>query len=221
MRARLGYKKLMLYHNIRNSDDRRVIKKALERQKQEDRPTTWYSSIQEEKKRYNIQLDADKSSKSQWKAHVKKLITAKVEKTIRGRCAGMSKGRTVRNDAFERKKYMAEVPLVVMKKILKYRTHMNTIPGNYKDGTDGKCLLCNKEKGTTEHYFVCSETREIAAVWEVEKQDLQSNDIRKMKNVANFLEKVEQLMEPIYQIKIRERKQKKDETENKKQSKNM
>ena len=36
-----------------------------------------------------------------------------------------------------------------------------------------------------------------------------------MKNVANFLEKVELLMDPFYKTKIKERKQKKDETENK------
>ena len=215
MKARLSYKKLMLYHNIINSDDRRVIKKALKRQEIEDRPTTWYSSIQEEKKQYNIKLDAEKTSKSQWKDHVKKMITAEVEKTVRRKCYGMSKGRTVRNDIFETKKYISEVPFGLMKKILKYRTHMTIIPGNYKDGTDGECLLCNKEKGTTEHYFVCPETRQIAAAWEVEQQDLQSNDIGKMKNVAKFLEKVELLMDPFYKTKMYERKQNKNETENK------
>ena len=53
MRARLGYRKLMLYHNIRKSDDRRTIKKQMEVQEKEDRSTTWYGNIKKEIKTWD------------------------------------------------------------------------------------------------------------------------------------------------------------------------
>ena len=201
MRARIAYRKMMLYHNILKSDERRIIKKALEVQKKEDRPTTWYSSIQEEIKEYNIEIDAGNSSKSQWKNHVKKKINEEVERVVRRKCFGMTKGRTVRCNAYGKKEYFGKVSLVMMKKILKYRTHMNIIPANYKAKTDGECLFCNAAKGTTEHYFTCPETRYLADIFDVEVQDIQSNEIGKMKNAANFMEKVEFLMEPLYKNK--------------------
>ncbi len=198
MKARIEYKKLMLFHNITRSDEERVIKAVLERQKKEDRPKTWHSNIQKLIKQYGIKLDASNSSKSQWKKHVKKLINSSVEKEVRNKCESLKKGRTIRNDRFEKKAYIGKVPLNVLRKIMKYRTHMTTIPGNFKANTDGECLLCRKEKGATEHYFTCTETRDVAEAWEVEEKDLLSNDIKKMTMVANFMEKVELLLEPQY-----------------------
>ncbi len=197
MRARMDYKKLMLYHNIQRSDEKRVIKKVLDVQRKENRSTTWYNSVQELKKIYNITLIAELSSKSQWKKHVKTRINTEVEKVVRGKCCTMSKGRTVKHDAFEKKEYFTKVCFSTTKKILKYRTHMTVIPGNYKGKTEGTCLLCGVEKGTSEHYFGCAETRYIAGAWEVRREDLQSNEIKKMTNVANFMEKVELLMNPL------------------------
>ena len=110
----------------------------------------------------------------------------------------MSKGRTIRGNAYGKKEYFGKVPLRMAKKILKYRTHMIVIPGNYKARTDGECLLCKKAKGTTEHYFVCPETRYLADIWEVGVEDLQSIEIDKMKKVANFMDKVELLSDPLY-----------------------
>ena len=198
MKSRVAYRKLMLYHNIVKSDERRVIKKSLEIQKKEDRPTTWYSSIQDEMNEYDIKLDVGNSSKSQWKNHVKKKITTKDEKVVRRKCFEMSKGRTIRSNAYGKKEYLGKVSLGMTRKILKYRTHMIVIPGNYKARTEGECLMCRVNKGTTEHYFVCPETKYLADVWEVDAQDLQSNEIEKMKKVANFMEKVELLMDPLY-----------------------
>lgn len=201
MRARMEYKKLMLYHNIRRSDEKRVIKAVLERQKEEDRETTWYSGVQTIIERYGVKLDVNKVSKSQWKKHVKKLITDHVEIKVREKCHELKKGRTIKYDRCARKEYIGKVPFSMMKKIIKYRTHMTTIPGNFKGGTDGECLLCESAKGTTEHYFTCPETYNLATVWEVKEEDLNSEDIRKMKSVANFMEKVELLMAPLYKNK--------------------
>ena len=110
----------------------------------------------------------------------------------------MSKGRIARNDTYGKKEYIGKVPLHSMKKIMRYRTFMNVIPGNYKAKTEGRCILWHEAKGTAEHYFGCSETQHLADIWDVDAQDLQSNDVDKMKDVATFLKKVEFLIAPLY-----------------------
>ena len=196
MRARLAYKKLMLYHNIVKSDEKRVMKKILKVQEKEERSTTWYSNIKKEMKRYRITLDVEEVSKSQWKKHVKERIAEEVEKEVRSICRSKKKGRTVMNDKHERKFYLGKVPLKEMKKILKVRLHMTRIPANFRGGKDGECPLCKHEEGNDEHYFKCKAVERIAEVWEVGEEDINSLDIDKMTRVANFMEKVEMMLEP-------------------------
>ena len=47
-----------------------------------------------------------------------------------------------------------------------------------------------------EHYFSCRITRRIAEAWEVDQEDIYSREVKKMKDVANFMEKVELLLNP-------------------------
>ena len=130
MRARLAYKKLMLYHNIVHSDGKRVIKKILEVQEKEERETTWYSSIMRAKNTYGIEVDVKEALKSTWKKHVKKKIAEKVEKDIRELCSRKKKARTVVQDTYEKKDYLGKVTLKEAKKIMKARLHMSKIPCN-------------------------------------------------------------------------------------------
>ena len=53
MRARLAYKKMMLYHNIVRSDKRRTIQKILNVQEKEARKTTWLNSVIVEIEKYH------------------------------------------------------------------------------------------------------------------------------------------------------------------------
>ena len=45
MKSRVEYRKLMLYHNIVNSDERRIMKKVIEEQRKMDREGTWSDGI--------------------------------------------------------------------------------------------------------------------------------------------------------------------------------
>ena len=172
MRARLSYKKLMLYHNIVNSDERRVIKKIMETQQKEGRQTTWFGNIQKEIKKYGIALQPANSSKSQWKKHVKRKIAEEVEKTVTEKCREMKKGRVVVEDEHKIKEYLKRTTVKEMKKILKVRLQMNRIPANFKEGTKGVCPLCEDGEGDLEHYFSCTATRQIAEAWEVDKKNI-------------------------------------------------
>ena len=197
MRGRLAYKKLFVYQNIVTSDNKRVVKKVIKAQIEMKRPTTWYSSIQQEIERYSIEMEAADTIKSTWKRHVKARIGNEMEREIREACSKMRKTRSVKNDKYMKKEYLGCMELQTVKKVIKARLHMTKLPGNYKAGGEGECLLCNIEKGSTEHYFQCPGVSQLVRVWEVQERDLESQEIDKMKAVANFLEKVECMLDPM------------------------
>jgi hypothetical protein len=65
------------------------------------------------------------------------------------------------------------------KKILQLRLNMCKLPGNYKSGNKGECGLCEEGEGSTE----CKQVISIRKVWEVKVEDLESQEIQKMKDV--------------------------------------
>ena len=95
MEARIEYSKLMLYHNIKNSDDERIIKKIVKVQENEVRNTTWVADVQRIKEKYGIKEDVESCLKSAWKKEVKSKIQERVEKEIQEKCRSMKKTRTI------------------------------------------------------------------------------------------------------------------------------
>ena len=196
MRARLAYRKLMLYHNIVRSNEKRPLRKILDVQDEEKRKTTWLSSVQAEMNAYNITLDPKETLKSTWKNEVKKKITEIAGREIRRKCNNSTKARIVRDDKYEAKEYLlGKVPLQEVKRILKMRMNMNLIPGNYKGKGEGMCP-CTHGEGTTEHYFECRMVMQLRKTWDVKLEDLNSVDTKRMSSVANFMENVEVMIEP-------------------------
>ena len=151
---------------------------------------------------YGIELKASETLKSSWKKHVKQKIKEKMEREIRDRCLKMSKGRTVKNDKYEKKKYFSMMNMTEMKQVIRVRMHMSKLPGNYKEGGDGMCPLCNEEKGSTEHYFECTNTKRLAGEWGAKKEHLVSQEPNVMKRVANFIEKVEIMLQPMMENRL-------------------
>ena len=64
----LSYRKLMLYHSIMNSDDRRVIKDLLREQEKSQYKACWYGNVREEGER-NMERQAERDTESQGDAH--------------------------------------------------------------------------------------------------------------------------------------------------------
>ena len=187
----------MLYHNIVRSDDKRTVKRIVEIQEQEARKTTWYSSIKRLLLEYNITLEARETEKSTWKKNVKQKISETTETELRDKCKESTKARFVCEDRYETKDYlMGKVPLQTAKKILRTRMNMASLPGNYKGKGDGRCPLCNNDEGRTEHYFTCKVVKQLADVWKVGETDLLSSDVDKLKDISNFIEKVEIMLDP-------------------------
>ena len=197
MKARIAYKKLMLYHNIMRSGKKRVARKLVIEQEKEARKTTWLASVKEEIEIYKISLNVMETLKSTWKREVKKQINKEVEEEIRQLCVTSKKSRVVRNDNYEAKEYLkGAVNLQTAKKILRTRLNMAWLPGNYKKDGKGLCPLCEEEEGSTEHYFHCKHVSLLAKVWQVTPEDLGSQEVSKMKDVARFFEKVEIMINP-------------------------
>ena len=197
MKARITYTKLMLYHNIKRSNDRRVIKQLVKAQEDEIRETTWLAGVKREIEKLGIALDVNNTLKSTWKREVKKRVNDEMEKELRNKCSMSKKARWVKDDVYERKQYLdGRVDLQTAKRILRTRMNMSKLPCNYKENGEGMCSLCEEGEGSTEHYFSCKRVSRLLQVWQVKMEDLKSQEITEMRNMANFFEKVEILLQP-------------------------
>ena len=198
MKAKIEYKKLMLYHNIQNSHEERIIKQILNIQKAEGREGTWYSEVKKSINMYKIEIDVKEVSKSVWKKTIKKQITNHLEEEIRNKCKNIIKTRTVADDKFEMKRYLRETSVNDAKGIVAMRLHVSKLKCNYQSRSVAICPLCGKENNiTTEHYFGdCRVTKHLAELWKTNKEDLGSSKLEELKRAKYFMAKVELLMEP-------------------------
>ena len=128
MKSRIAYKKLMLFHNIVNSSDERIISNIIRYQIENPRRGTWYSSIQVLLDRYNLKWSSE-IKKSQWKKAVKKQINLTTEEEIRKGC-DTTKGRTVARDKYETKQYLLDVTLLLLL-LYTFKDRDHPDPGTY------------------------------------------------------------------------------------------
>ena len=188
MEARINYKKLMLYHNIMNSDDNRLLKHIVMEQKRNLRSGTWYHSITEIVRKYDIHM-SDNVRKSQWKKHVKGRIRIVVEEEIRNGCTSDGKGRTVTKDEYSMKNYIKELPVDMASEILKVRLHMTRLPCNYGDRS--KCWLCDSALVKTEHYLECPGTLLLRECMGMNDSPFTSQDTNQLVKISQFFQKLE------------------------------
>ena len=196
MEARIAYKKLMLYHNIKHSEKERVIKKIMKVQEGEVRDGTWNGDVIKKIGYYGINKEVDSCLKSEWKKEVKEKIGKKTEEQIRDECGRMRKTRTILNDQYILKDYLKLTNLTEAKDILRSRLHMTKLTCNYGHTDDPRCPLCGYGgRIETEHYFSkCPWTKHLANVWKTTENDLYGS-LEDMKRAKNHLMKIEVMME--------------------------
>ena len=105
--SRVKYKKMMLYHNIMNSEVDRLSRRILMFQKEEKRTGTWFMAtkeIAEQCGQINTFDQVLQLSKDEWKKIWKETIWKKDEMSVRERAKGMTKMRTVEATAYGRKR---------------------------------------------------------------------------------------------------------------------
>ena len=173
----------MLYHNIINSSKDRLVKQIVQEQRAQNHQTTFYGKVRAIPEELNIKLEAAVAmKKSEWKRTIKDKIQERVEKEMENK----TKLRTVREDKWERKEYIAKCDSDLVKDIIKIRLHMWELKKNYpREEEDMECPICNQKEDTTEHVLECQTAETVYRIsdntqWtEVVKLYRQNKELRK------------------------------------------
>ena len=158
--SRVTYKKLMLYHNIVNSDDSRVAKKLVLEQERRGIVECWFGEVKREAKEIGIMLGREQvqgKPKSAWKREVKEKVGESVKKKLLEQKKESKKLRFLEVEGHQT--YLNEVHNDDARMAIKIRLNMvEWIESNY--GKETKCPLCKEEKDTTEHVFSCEQMKD-------------------------------------------------------------
>ena len=151
----ITYKRLMLYHSLINSDERRVAKHVVKAQEQSGHEECWFGNMKRESKEIDLQISEDQVKgklKSSWKKEVKKKINLAVEKKMVQKKAESKKMRFLLKKGNET--YLQDTYNEDARVAMKIRLNMiEWIEGNM--GREVCCPLCESELDTTEHVFAC------------------------------------------------------------------
>ena len=157
---RLKYRKIMLYQNLLQSDDRRLAKNIVVAQKEGEEKDTFYATVKTMTRSLDIDVDSiDTMSKEELKKEIKKQIGRKMVVVVNSQLH-LKKMRFVKEQIeFKRKKYIEEMDASAAVQVLKTRLNMLPIYGNYKGDLSlpRPCPLCKLEDDTTEHMVMCKE----------------------------------------------------------------
>ena len=187
------YKKLMLYHALVNSDDKRISKKILEQQIEKEKEQCWYSEIKDLCVRLGLTEVEEKLKKSKtiWKNIIKKQINEELEREL------LTAGKKSRfATSYKEKQYVKELPWYETKYILQIKTNMIDLKENYKNGKSNLlCPVCEKSNDTTEHLFTCDGKNKLKKKCDinVKVEDLKSEDPIVLRSVMGFVESMMEL----------------------------
>ena len=102
-----------------------------------------------------------------------------------------------------------KIPVLYIKKIFTIQSSLERVINSKElleiiETLSNIWFLCseskNEKEGTTEHYFECKVSKQLADIWKVKIDDLKSTDVAQLKKVANFLEKTEILLQSEWSI---------------------
>ena len=168
----LTYRKLMLYHNLINSDEERVAKVLVEAQEKSEITECWFGETQREAEEIGISLKRENvigKLKSTWKTEVKNKIKMAEEKLLKEKRMESRKMRFLETKACET--YLKELSNEEARMAMKIRLNcVEWIEGNL--GREAPCPLCHEEMDTTEHVFACR----VGGKEEVTVKDLEKGE---------------------------------------------
>lgn len=153
-------RKAMLLQNILQSDDRRLCKRMILDQKEEQEDGTFYMETKKILGRYEVDIDeiAD-MTKSKLKDRLKTKMKEKMTEHINKAADQMKKLRFIQPGQFERQEYVKKLSGFACLETMKTRLNMLPVYGNFKaDLTlERLCPYCKAEDDTTEHIIECTE----------------------------------------------------------------
>ena len=159
------YLRLMYFHNLMHSDEKRTTKKMILNQMAgEGKGKSWYSEGVEP---WIVKLDLKDLEenigdvkKSEWKRKVKEGLRSCVEKELMNKKEDMTKLRFTQS--FEKQSYIKDCPMAKVKKIMKLKLNMVDLKANFKGKyRDVLCPACGVEEETTEHVLTCEEYKKL------------------------------------------------------------
>ena len=116
---------MMLYHNIMNSDHKRVARKILAEQAKNNHKNTMISKVKQIAQKIGLKIkNVENMSTSKWKEQVKGKMGESTEERTKQEMANKTKARTIVQDKWKRKKYLQECDSDTIKDVIKIRLHM-------------------------------------------------------------------------------------------------
>ena len=157
---KMMYRKLMFYNNLVNSDDRRLAKRiVVEQEENNDVDGSFFGTVAEMARSINVSLDDLKRlPKKQLKKLLKERLNERMVQVINSTIPHMTKLRFIERSAkFERKLYVTQLKGKEAVESLRVRLNMTTIYDNYHGDISMRrsCPHCEEVDDTTEHLFEC------------------------------------------------------------------
>ena len=181
---RLKYRRIMYVQNILKSDERRLCKRVVIDQRENEEEDTLYQTTKESLEEYSINIEeiAD-MNKSELKKKVKEEIRMITDKMIGKERSKMTKLRFTKDNQFERKQYISTFDGFQAMQTLKTRLNMQPIYANYKADIkmERMCPYCTAEEDTTEHLIECNGLGTTI----LDKEDLKNTDNQQLWKMIN------------------------------------
>ena len=181
----LTYKKIMLYHNIVNSDERRVAKQIVREQEKSGFRDCWFGNVEEEGGKIGIKICEESvkgKRKSKWKKEVKRKIRESFKKGVEEKKKTSKKMRFLKKSGSDT--YLKNLFNEDARTALNIRLNMiDWISDNY--GRQENCPLCGLEDNT-EHVLNCSS---VNSGGEITITNLESGD--RMKEIVEHFNDTE------------------------------
>ena len=196
------YKRLMFFHHLIHSEERRISRKILINQMEgKGKGNTWYRGVEEWLEKLQLEKkeqDIIKIKKSEWKKGVKEQLDVWVKEEMKEQKARMTKLRFTNTDG--KQEYIEKSRMEHVKKIMKVRLNMTELKSNFKGKYDDTmCPACDKEEETTEHVIKCSEYQRLTQHTMNEKMEElglgMENIMENMEWVTNAAEEFEKIEE--------------------------
>ena len=156
---RIEYKKLMIFQNIIQSEEKRLIKEIIEDQIRAPYSKCWGKSILEICEKYNVRVQEIRDwTKMQFKREIKKRINERIEKELEEKKKDMKKLRFT--NGVNKMNYINELKANEAITVMKTRLNMLDLKANYRGKyNEDKCELCKSEEDNTEHLFACEKLK--------------------------------------------------------------
>ena len=161
IRKKIEYKKIMLFQNIIQSDEKRLAIEIIEDQLRSPYGKCWANSIREICEKYEIKIEEIREwSKRTLKKEIKERINKQIDNIVQEKSREMKKLRFIQG--IQKNNYIKELAKGESTIIMKARLNMLELKANFRGKyEEEKCDLCLDEEDNTEHLFECPNLKRL------------------------------------------------------------